>query len=226
MANRDLFDPRAREVLDRLHGEARRDKWKFAWRMPMLGWAAARKRLGDPAFEHAFFHDIYIPVSREQGEMMYLLARGTRARRIVEFGSSFGISTIYLAAAVRDNGGGEVIGSEMEPGKHARATQNIEQAGLTPFARILPGDAQSTFRDIEAPVDFLLLDGWKGLYLPILQLLAPKLRPGALVLADNIFTFRKSLRPFVEYVQSGRNGFVSTTLHVSDGFELSVYVPR
>ncbi|HWG60036.1 MAG TPA: class I SAM-dependent methyltransferase [Candidatus Acidoferrales bacterium] len=224
MAKSNLFDSRVQRVLDRLHGEARADKWKFAWRMPMLAWAALRKRTGDPAFEHAFFHDVYIPVSREQGAMLYLLARGTGARRVVEFGSSFGISTIYLAAAVRDNGGGEVIGSELEPAKHARATENIEEAGLSAYARVLPGDAQATFRNIEAPIDLLLLDGWKGLYLPILQLLAPKLRPGAFVLADNIFTFRKSLRPFVEYVQSGRNGFVSTTLHVSDGFELSVRV--
>jgi predicted O-methyltransferase YrrM len=73
-------------------------------------------------------------------------------------------------------------------------------------------------------VDMVLLDGWKDLYLPILKLLTPKLRPRALVLADNIFTFRKALRPYVEYVQSEENGFVSTTLDISDGFELSVFL--
>lgn len=224
MADSHLFDARVQAVLDHLHREARGDKWKFVRRMPMLFWAAASKRLADPDFEHRFFHDVYIPVSRRQGELMYLLARAIRARRVVEFGSSFGLSTIYLAAAVRDNGAGEAIGSELEPAKHSRAMGNIEQAGLGSFARILFGDAMQTFRDIEAPVDLVLLDGWKNLYLPVLQLLTPKLRPGAIVLADNIFTFRKSLRPFVEYMQGGRNGFVSTTLHISDGFEFSVYV--
>jgi predicted O-methyltransferase YrrM len=73
-------------------------------------------------------------------------------------------------------------------------------------------------------VDLVLLDGWKDLYLPVLKLLAPRLRRGAVVLADNIFTFKKALRPYVEYVQSGANGFESTTLRISDGFEFSVYV--
>lgn len=77
-------------------------------------------------------------------------------------------------------------------------------------------------RDVPAPIDLVLLDGWKELYLPILQLLAPKLRPGAVVLADNIKTFRRALAPYVEYVQSGRNGFASMTLPLKDGFEYSV----
>ncbi len=86
------------------------------------------------------------------------------------------------------------------------------------------GDALETLRELPGPIDMLLLDGWKDLYLPVLELVTPHLRPGAVVLADNIFTFRKSLRPYVERVQSGLHGFVSTTLHVSDGFEYSVYV--
>jgi predicted O-methyltransferase YrrM len=56
----------------------------------------------------------------------------------------------------------------------------------------------------------------------MIELLAPKLRPRAVVLADNIFTFRKTLRPYVEHMQSGAHGFVSTTLDISDGFEMSV----
>ena len=79
-------------------------------------------------------------------------------------------------------------------------------------------------RELPEPVDLVLLDGFKDLYLPVLKLVTPRLRRGALVLADNIFTFRRSLRPYVEYVQSGTNGFESTTLRISDGFELSVRV--
>jgi predicted O-methyltransferase YrrM len=217
-------DERIEAVLNRLHKQARRDPWKIAARVPLLAWAAARKRLYDPKFEHKFFHDLYIPVSREQGAMLYLVARAIRARRIVEFGTSFGISTIYLAAAIRDNGGGEVIGSEFERSKYDRATRNIEEAGLSPYANILLGDALQTFQAIPAPIDLVLLDGWKAMYIPVTELLKPKLRDGAVVLADNIFTFKRILRPFVEYVQSGKNGFLSTTLRISDGFELSVFI--
>jgi predicted O-methyltransferase YrrM len=69
----------------------------------------------------------------------------------------------------------------------------------------------------------VLLDGWKDMYLPMLKILQPKLRPRAVVLADNIFTFRKALRPYVEYVQRRDTGFVSGTLEIADGFEMSVF---
>ena len=221
--NLPFHDPRVESVLNRLHAQAAADKWKIARRFPLLAWAAARKRLYHQNFEHKFFHDLYIPVSREQGAMLYLIARAIQARRIVEFGSSFGISTIYLAAAARDNGG-ETIGSELEPAKHAQATKNIEEAGLAGYAKIILGDARQTFQSIPAPIDLVLLDGWKAMYLPILEILKPKLRSGAIVLADNIFTFKKVLQPFVDYMQSDHNGFASTTLRISDGFEFSVFV--
>jgi predicted O-methyltransferase YrrM len=221
--NLPFCDPRIEGVLGRLHGEASADLWKMARRTPLLAWAALRKRLYDPNFEHEFFHDLYLPVSREQGAMLYLIARAIQARRIVEFGSSFGISTIYLAAAIRDNGTGEVIGSELEPAKHDQASRNVQEAGLSSHAKILLGDARQTFPSIAAPVDLVLLDGWKSMYIPIVEVLKPKLRHGSIVLSDNIFTFKKTLRPFVDYMQSGRNGFLSTTLPISDGFEFSVF---
>jgi predicted O-methyltransferase YrrM len=222
VGNLPFRDPRVETVLDRLHKQAAADKWKIARRMPMVAWAAARKKLYDRGFEYGFFHDLYIPVSREQGAMLYLLARAIDARRIVEFGTSFGISTIYLAAAARANGG-EVVGSELEPAKLEQATKNIEEAGLSAYANVLAGDARETFKSINAPIDMVLLDGWKAMYIPIIEILKPKLRDRAIVLADNIFTFKKVLRPFVERMQSGANGFMSTTLRISDGFELSVF---
>jgi len=223
VGNLPFRDARVEAVLDRLHREAGADKWKIARRIPLLALAAARRKLYDEKFEHSFFHDLYIPISREQGAMLYLMARAIQAKRIVEFGSSFGISTIYLAAAARENGG-EVIGSELEPAKLAQATSNIEEAGLSSLARILPGDARQTFQSIAAPVDLVLLDGWKAMYQQVLEVLRPKLRRGAVVLADNIFTFRRTLQPFVDSMQSGKAGFASTTLRISDGFEFSVLV--
>jgi predicted O-methyltransferase YrrM len=100
----------------------------------------------------------------------------------------------------------------------------MKEAGLDDVTDIRLGDALQTLREVPEPLDLVLLDGWKDLYLPVLELLTPRLRPGAVVLADNIYTFRKALRPYVEYVQSGRNGFESVTLSISDGFEYSYYV--
>jgi len=213
-----------RAVVDRLHADARRDKWRFAAKAPKVAISLLRGQSFNEILSGGIMSDVYIPVSREQGHLLYLVARSIGARRVVEFGTSFGISTLYLAAAVRDNGGGTVIGSELEPEKHRTATQNLAEAGFADVTDVRLGDAMQTLRDVPAPVDMLLLDGWKDLYLPVLDLIKPKLRPGAVVLADNIHLFKKALAPYVERMQSGRNGFVSTTLSIADGFEYSYYV--
>jgi predicted O-methyltransferase YrrM len=217
-----LDDPRVVNVLDRLHRAARGDWLFFARNLPMMARAIFSSEAIAPSAEQAaLFKDVYIPISRAQGRFLYLVARSIGAKRIVEFGTSFGISTIYAAAAARDNGG-RVIGSELEPGKQRAATAHLAEAGLADFVEVRLGDAMETLADVEAPVDLVLLDGWKELYLPILQMLEPKLRPGAVVLADNIKTFRRALAGYVSYVQSGRNGFASVTLPLKDGFEYSV----
>lgn len=222
-----LRHPDVRRVLDREHAAARGDRLKFLRLAPrVLGGLLARRSLWDEVLTPAAMKDVYIPVSPEQGRFLYLTARALAARHVVEFGTSFGISTLYLAAAVRDNGGGTVVGSEIEPSKHARAVANLAEAGLADVVDVRLGDARETLRELPEPVDLVLLDGWKDLYLPVLDLVTPRLRPRAVVLADNIFTFRRSLRPYVERVQSGEHGFVSTTLHLSDGFEYSVYTGK
>jgi predicted O-methyltransferase YrrM len=130
--------------------------------------------------------DTYLAVSRDTARLLYLLARSAGAASIVEFGTSFGISTLHLAAALRDNGGGQLITTEFEPSKAARAQQNFAAAGLDDLIELREGDAVETLaRDLPGQIDLVLLDGAKGLYPTILTLLEGHLRPGALVVADN-----------------------------------------
>lgn len=130
--------------------------------------------------------DYPLPVSREVGLLLYMLARSCAARTIVEFGTSFGISTLHLAAALRDNGGGRLITSEFEPSKVTRARQNLTAGGLIDLVEIREGDALETLSvDLPDEIDLVLLDGAKGLYPDILSLLEARLRPGALIVADN-----------------------------------------
>ena len=130
--------------------------------------------------------DFPLAVSRETGTLLYMLARGCRARTIVEFGTSFGISTLHLAAALRDNGGGRLITSEFEPSKVARARSNLTAGGLADLVEIREGDALLTLgTDLPDTVDLLLLDGAKALYPEILNLVESRLRPGAFIVADN-----------------------------------------
>jgi predicted O-methyltransferase YrrM len=232
MKSRFPFDhPEIRAVLGRLHDAAAADRWKVLPRAPLYFWAKLTGRLTDDPTRHTLFSDLYSAVTEERGAVLYLIARAIRAKRVVEFGSSFGISTIYLATAVRDNFPGEslpaaqVIGSDKEPQKVAEATKNIEAAGLSDLVKILQGDALQTLAGVAGPIDLAFLDGRKDLYLPILKLLEPKLRPGAVVLSDNINSFSKEVAPFLEYIQQPKNGFASSTLDLKDGMEFSIYQP-
>jgi predicted O-methyltransferase YrrM len=147
-----------------------------------------------------------LPVSRETGALIYMLARSTAARTIVEFGTSFGISTLHLAAALRDNGGGRLITSEFEPSKAARARENLKAAGLIDLVEIREGDALETLSvDLPDTIDLVLLDGAKALYPEILSLLESRLKTGALVVADNA-----DMNPdYLSHVRSPASGYMS-----------------
>ena len=163
----------------------------------------------------------FISISPEGGRLLYILARAQGSRSIVEFGTSFGISTIHLAAAARDNQGGRVISTEMNPGKVQQARKNLEEAGLAEYVDIREGDAMATLAHLDADIDFLFLDGWKDLYLPVLKLVEPKLRIGAVVVADDLAVFPEVLKPFLEYIRNPNNGYTSVEIPLGDGLELA-----
>ena len=161
--------------------------------------------------------DLWLAVSPETGTLLYMLARSSGARTIIEFGTSFGISTLYLAAALRDNGGGHLITSEFEPSKVVRAKANLTEGGLIDLVEIREGDALQTLsNDLPETIDLLLLDGAKAIYPEILSLVESRLRPGALVIADNA-----DFSPeYLERVRSPASGYISTPF--GEDVELSV----
>lgn len=160
-----------------------------------------------------------LPVSRETGQLLYMLARSRRARSIVEFGTSFGISTLHLAAALRDNGGGRLITSEFEPSKAARARRNLAAGGVADLVEIREGDALETLAvDLPDTIDLLLLDGAKALYPDILALVEDRLRPGSLIVADNA-----DFSPeYLARVRSPAAGYLSTPF--GEDVELSMKI--
>jgi predicted O-methyltransferase YrrM len=163
------------------------------------------------------FKDAPLAVSRETGALLYILARSCGARTILEFGTSFGISTLHLAAALRDNGGGRLITSEFEPSKAARARSNLTAGGLIDLVEIREGDALRTLRaGLPETIDFVLLDGAKALYPEILDFVEGRLRPGALVVADNADYCPEYLRR----VRDVANGYLSTPF--AEDVELSM----
>ncbi len=157
----------------------------------------------------------FLNVTAEFGRFLYMCARARKAKQIVEFGTSFGISTIHLACALRDGGGGRLIGTELEPMKAKRAQENLAAAGLAGLVEIRIGDALETLKDgIEGDVDLVLLDGAFSLYLPVLKLLEPYLRDGAFVIGENAF---EQTPGYLEYVRNPQNGYLSLALPFQAG---------
>ena len=151
--------------------------------------------------------EFYLAVSREEGEYLYILARAIGARNIVEFGASFGISSIYLAAAAKENGG-TLTTTEVHPEKCAALRDTFAPAELSDVIQLLEGDARETLTAVNEPIDLLFLDGWKSAYLPIFNLLRPKLAPGAVILADNCH--HEAARDYLATVTSTEQGYATT----------------
>jgi predicted O-methyltransferase YrrM len=210
-----LQDPRVATELDRMYTESKNQMSKLREMQSELGRPMTTQERTEAMSE------FYIPVTPEAGRLLYSLVRATRPTTVVEFGMSFGISAVHLAAAVRDNGNGRVVTTELSDTKIAAAKQTFAKTGLDDVITILEGDALSTLADLDGSVEFILLDGWKDLYLPVIKLLEPRLSTGALVVADN--TSAADTQPYLERVRNPENGYVSFNFLVreSDSMEVS-----
>jgi predicted O-methyltransferase YrrM len=161
--------------------------------------------------------DDYLAVSRDTARLLYMLVRATRARSVVEFGTSFGVSTLHLAAGLRDNGGGRMITTEFEPSKAQRARQNFIAGGLADLIELREGDAVETLaRDLPSQIDLVLLDGAKGLYPTVLRLLEEHLRAEAVIVADNADRSPE----YLHRVRSASQGY--TSVPFAEDVELSI----
>jgi len=175
----------------------------------------------------AFRSDKFVALDRDKAEFCYQLCRATNARRIVEAGTSYGVSTLYLAAALRDNirasgGHGTVIGTEYEPAKASTARAHFEQAGLNQYIDLREGDLRETLKHMDGPVDFMLVDIWIAMARPALELVSPHLRRGAIVVCDNTARHRDEYAGYFGFLEDPANGFRTMTLPFDGGLELSV----
>jgi predicted O-methyltransferase YrrM len=181
-----------------------------------------------------FLKDKLIALDRVKAEFCYQTCRALRARRVVEAGTSFGVSTLFLAAAVRDNlrqepqgldGPGQsglVIGTEYEPEKASTARGHFADAGLSDFIDLREGDLRETLVDVKGPIDFMLIDIWTPLARPALSLIAPLLREGAVVICDNTLQFQEAYGEYFDFVHNPRNGLRTMTLPFDGGLEFTV----
>jgi hypothetical protein len=222
-----LHDAAVHAVIDRLRGAGRPGGGGpgggGAGRGGGQGRGNAGGHNGRPARDPFLFAERAFPVDPEQGDLMYLLCRASGATRVAEFATSLGVSTLYLASAVRDNGGGLVIGSEIVPAKADAARANLAEAKLDQYIDIRVGDVLETFADLGGPIDFLLIDGWPvdrevSLARSVIEMVAPQLREGAYVFNDN------AEADYLAYVRDPANGFLGMSLPLKGDSELSVRI--
>jgi predicted O-methyltransferase YrrM len=168
--------------------------------------------------------EMLLPVGRASGTLLNLLAKQAGARCILEVGSSYGYSTVWLAEAAHAVGG-KVISLELRAAKTEYATERLRRAGLADSVEFRVGDALESLAALRGPFDFVLIDLWKNLYVPVFELLHPKLAPGALVIADNMIepaSARPHAQAYRHAVHSARD-MSSVLLPVGNGLELSRY---
>jgi predicted O-methyltransferase YrrM len=168
--------------------------------------------------------EMLLPVGPATGAFLNLLAKEAGARRILEVGSSFGYSTVWLAEAARAVHG-KVISLELRPAKTEYATAQLARCGLDAYVEFRVGDALASLAALAGPFDLVLIDLWKNLYVPVFELLHPKLAPGALIVADNMIE-PASARPHAQAYRQlvyGARDMSSVLLPVGNGIELSRY---
>jgi predicted O-methyltransferase YrrM len=177
---------------------------------------------GLDADANKFMADKLVALEPVKAEFCAMLCRALRAKRVVEIGTSYGVSTLYLADALRSNGGGVVIGTEYEPAKAAAARATFIAAGVADLIDLREGDLRQTLKNLAGPIDFVLMDIWTEMARPAMELVAPHLRKGAVIIADNTVQFKKAYRFFFEYVENPANGLRTMTLPFNNGLDMIV----
>ena len=203
------IDPNVQSFISLLFKDARFDKFKAA--------KGLAKMIFRP-IQPKDMENVYLPVSQQQGEFFYKTIIDNEFKTIVEFGTSFGISTLFLAAAAKQIGG-KVITTELLESKAKTAQKNFEEANLDSFIELRIGDAIETLADLKQPIDFLMLDGWKNLYLPLFQQLEHLFHKDTIIYADNVDM--ADSQPFLDYVYSKSNVYQSKRVDQGKGEVIS-----
>ena len=215
-----LNDPKLDSFLDTLHAKSTAEEalTQDYWRNRTGGWNGMEAR------DHAHYADKMVALERDKAELCYALCRAIAAKRIVECGTSFGVSTLYLAAAVRANGGGTVIATEYEAQKAKAAHANFAAAGLAEFIELREGDLRETLKGVEGPIDFVLLDIWTEAVGPALALILPQLGSPSVICADNSAgeRSRAGYKALFDAVADPKNRLTTMTLPFAGGFEMTV----
>jgi predicted O-methyltransferase YrrM len=216
------LDAKVRALLDRLHAQSDAQGADIGAYFSRRGQAGDLDWKGLDADAHRFMADKLVAFDRDKAEYCYLLCRALGAKRVVEIGTSYGVSTLYLASAVKANGAGVVIATEYEPAKAKAARANFAAAGLADMIDLREGDLRETLKRLDGPIDFVLMDIWTEMARPAIELVGPHMRSGAIVIADNVSQFPEAYEDYFAYIDDPANKFSTLTVPFEGGLGMSV----
>jgi predicted O-methyltransferase YrrM len=202
------MDPRIKNGIDKLAAEFEQEEIEL-------------QRTGaEMSFETAA-----LQAGPEAAGFLNMLIRLLGARSIVEIGTSYGYTALWMGEAARDTGG-RVIGIEYYAAKCTRARESIDLAGLSDIVIVRQGDALQIVRELEGPIDLAFIDAAKPDYIVYFDVLLPKLRAGGCIVADNIILperAREAARAYQAHVRANPS-VRSMELTIGDGLEMTVKI--
>lgn len=179
--------------------------------------------LSSDDFESLEGSPLSLAVSPETGGFLRNMVLSQRPARILELGSSCGVSTLYFAEALRTLGRGVVVATERDALKFARLRDHVRTAGLDAYVDMREGDVFETVAELDGTFDMVFIDVWADAYLKLFRQIERLLRPGSVVLADNMYTAEDAVRPYKHYLDNDPR-FSTTTLDFESGVEFTVVV--
>ena len=174
-------------------------------------------------FESAQGTALSLAVSAEMGRFLRNMVLAHRPRRILELGSSYGVSTLYFAEALRTLGSGVVVATELDPAKCAHLRTHVKTAAVGAYVDLREGDVFQTVSALDGAFDMVFIDVWANTYLDLFRRTEHLLRAGSIILADNMYTAEDAVQPYKQYLD-GNPRFSTTTLDFESGVEFTVVV--
>lgn len=162
-----------------------------------------------------------LAISAEMGGFLYNMVLAHRPARILELGSSYGVSTLYFASALGRLGNGIVVATELDAAKCARIRAHVRTANVEGHVDLREGDVFHTVSELDGVFDMVFIDVWASAYLDLFKRIERHLRPGSIILADNMYTAEKAVRSYKQYLDQNPR-FSSTTLNFESGVEFTV----
>lgn len=164
-----------------------------------------------------------LSVSPEMGSFLRNMVLAHRPNRVLELGSSYGVSTLYFADALNRLGEGTVVATELDAVKCSCIRDHVEAVGLASYVELREGDVFQTVSELDGVFDLVFIDIWASGYLEAFRKIERLLRPGSIVLADNMYTAEDAVQPFKRYLDANPS-LSSTTLDFESGVEFTVLV--